>query len=87
MDDLYQIKKKKTEMFTYRVRQGVIYSDTSCDARDEISIVFVDEVFDKVIIPFEMKWLRTDWEILALIAGKITNIEKGYKDAKHQPEV
>lgn len=85
MKDLYSIKRRKTEVFTYKMRQGAIYSDTSCKPEDEISITFVDEKFKEVSFLLVGIYQRTDWEIMALIADEITNIENGYRDANQPP--
>lgn len=75
MNLLYGKTKTKEEKFTYKINSG---GDLNVKENGMITIIFENEQFREVMLPFGGEYSRNGWMILAQINEEIRNIEANY---------
>ena len=73
-------KLSKTEIWKFDIEdKDIPYSDVGDIVIGEIKITFTNEKFVKATFPFTGSYTKAQWNLLAQVSKKITEIEKQYQ--------
>jgi len=72
----------RRETWIFDIQEDLQYDQKNIG---HVEITFTDGQFVKATFPFENPYRTEEWDLLAQINGKITEIEKYYKDRTWNP--